>query len=118
LTLNLEKGEADVSRRATGGWRATVGTLKDASIEFEMVWDTADDDFNAIRDSFLTGAKIDTAVLDGPATGAGSSGNQGLRADMEVMKFSRSEPLEEAIKVSVTIKPTFSNNPPTWMTVP
>ena len=27
LTLNLEKGEADVTTRANGGWRATVGTL-------------------------------------------------------------------------------------------
>ena len=34
LTLNLEKGEADVTTRANGGWRATVGTLKDASIDF------------------------------------------------------------------------------------
>ena len=30
LTLNLESGEADVTTRATGGWRATAGTLKEA----------------------------------------------------------------------------------------
>jgi len=42
VTLNLEKGEADVTTRANAGWRATVGTLKDASIEFQMVWDTVD----------------------------------------------------------------------------
>ena len=53
LTLNLETGEADVSTRANNGWRATVGTLKDASLEFEMVWDTADSDFGAVRDAFL-----------------------------------------------------------------
>ncbi len=39
--------------RANNGWRATVGTLKDASLEFEMVWDTVDTDFTAIRDAFL-----------------------------------------------------------------
>jgi len=37
LTLNLESGEADVTTRANNGWRATVATLKDGSIEFEMV---------------------------------------------------------------------------------
>ncbi|HXH23888.1 MAG TPA: phage tail tube protein [Vicinamibacterales bacterium] len=45
VTLNLETGEADVTTRANSGWRATVATLKEASVEFEMVWDTADAGF-------------------------------------------------------------------------
>jgi len=45
VTLSLETGEADVTTRANSGWRATVATLKDASVEFEMVWDTADAEF-------------------------------------------------------------------------
>lgn len=115
LTLNLEAGEADVSTRGNGGWRANIATLKDASLEFEMVWDTADDDFTAIRTAFLTNAAIEFAVLDGASN---SSGAQGLRASMAITNFSRSEPLEEAIKVSVTAKPTYSANAPEWMTVP
>ncbi len=115
LTLNLEAGEADVSTRGNGGWRANIATLKSAGLEFEMVWDTADDDFTAIRTAFLTGAAIEFAVLDGASN---ASGSQGLRASMAITKFSRSEPLEEAIKVSVTAKPTYSANPPEWMTVP
>jgi TP901-1 family phage major tail protein len=115
VTLNLEAGEADVSTRGTGGWRATVATLKDASIEFEMVWDSADADFAAIRDAFLNRTAIDMAVMDGDITATGS---QGLRAECAVTNFSRNEPLEEAVTVSVTIKPTFSVNPPVWMVVP
>ncbi len=42
LTLNLETGEADVSTRSNQGWRATVSTLKDASLEFELVIDPED----------------------------------------------------------------------------
>src|SRR5690606_24111934 len=95
LTLNLEAGEADVSTRGNGGWRANIATLKDASLEFEMVWDTADDDFTAIRTAFLTNAAIEFAVLDGASN---ASGAQGLRASMAITNFSRSEPLEEAIK--------------------
>ena len=70
LTLNLETGEADVSTRSNNGWRATVSTLKDASLEFEMVWDTADSDFGAIRDAFLNNTTVEIAVMDGLITGA------------------------------------------------
>ena len=113
VTLNLEAGEADVTTRGNAGWRANIATLKDASLEFEMVWDTADDDFTAIRTAFLTNAAIEFAVLDGPVA---TSGSQGLRASMAITNFSRAEPLEEAIKVSVTAKPTYATNPPEWMT--
>jgi Phage tail tube protein len=114
VTLSLEAGEADVTTRANAGWRATVATLKDGSVEFEMVWDTADDDFTAIRDAFLNHTALEFAVMDGDIATAGS---QGLRAACAVTNFSRNEALEEAITVGVTVKPTFSANPPVWMTV-
>ncbi len=115
VTLNLEAGEADVTTRGNAGWRATVATLKDASIEFEMVWDTADDDFAAIRDTFLNRGAMEFAVMDGDFTVTGS---QGLRATCMVTNFSRNEALEEAITVSVTVKPTYAANPPSWVVVP
>ena len=87
LTLNVEAGEADASTRGNGGWRAILATLKDGSIEF--------------------------AALDGDVATAGS---QGLRATMAITNFSRNEPLEEAITVSVTAKPTYAEHPPEWMT--
>ena len=118
VTLNLESAEADVTVRANNGWRATVPTLKDASVEFEMVWDTADEDFQAIRDAYLNNTTLEVLALDGPVSGAGSTGNQGLRAVCNVTGFSRSEPLEEALSVSVTVKPAYSANPPTWFVVP
>ncbi len=113
VTLNLEAGEADVTTRGNAGWRANIATLKDASLEFEMVWDTADDDFTAVRTAFLTNGSVEFAVLDGDVLTAGS---QGLRATMAITNFSRAEPLEEAITVSVTAKPTYADNPPEWMT--
>ena len=114
VTLNLEKGEADVTTRANSGWRATVGTLKDGSVEFEMVWDTADEGFTAIQGAYFAGTAIEVAVMDGDIETAGS---QGLRATMAVTNFSRNEPLEEAITVSVTLKPTYAANAPEWMEV-
>ena len=114
LTLNLEASEADVTTRGNAGWRATLAALKDASIEFEMVWDTADAAFTAIKDAFFGSTSVEFAVMDGDIETAGS---QGLRAVMSVTNFSRSEPLEEAISVSVTAKPTYATTAPTWMTV-
>ena len=112
LTLNLEKAEADVTTRANQGWRATVGTLKDASIEFQMVWDTADAGFSAIRQAFLADTPMDFRVLSGASSDPQS---EGLLATCEVFSFTRNEALEEAITVDVTIKPTYAENPPVWV---
>ncbi len=108
VTLNLETGEADVTTRANAGWRATVGTLKEASVEFEMVWDTADAGFTAIKNAFFNNEPIGLQILDG-------EGGQGLQADFSITNFSRSEPLEEGISVSVTAKVTYSDTPPQWI---
>jgi hypothetical protein len=115
VTLNLETGEADVTTRGNDGWRATVGTLKDASIEFEMVWDTEDENFSAFLSAFMSGTTVELLVMDGDR---GTEGNQGLRATCRIISFTRSEPLEEAITVSVTAKPTYSAVPPTWVSGP
>ena len=115
LTLSLETGEADVTTRANQGWRAIAATLKEGSIEFEMIWDTEDAGFTAIKDAYFNNTPIEMAVLDGKVT---DSGVQGLRASFSITNFSRSEPLEEAITVSVTAKPTYSEHPPQWMKVP
>jgi hypothetical protein len=108
VTLNLETGEADVTTRANAGWRATVGTLKEASVEFEMVWDTGDAGFTAIKNAFFNNAVIGLQVLDGTS-------GQGLQADFSITNFSRSEALEEAITVSVTGKVTYSATAPSWI---
>jgi len=117
VTLSLTKGEADVTTRANKGWRATAGTLKEGTIEFEMIWDTKDAGFTAIKNAYFDNSIIGLAAMDGPITGADSNGSQGLWADCMVTDFSRDEPLEDALGVKVTAKPTYSTNPPIWKTV-
>ena len=109
VTLNLEAGEADVTTRGNAGWRATVGTLKSGTVEFEMVWDTADAGFAAIKNAYFNNTPIALAILDGAA-------GEGLEADFAITNFSRKEALEEAITVSVTAKPTYSTRAPQWRT--
>ena len=67
----------------------------------------------AIRTAFLTKATLEMLVLDGDVA---TPGSEGLRATMRVASFSRSEELEEALKVSVSVKPAYSENPPEWFT--
>ena len=115
LTLNLEVGEADTSRRGGNGWRERLATLKDGSVEFTMIQVDGDTDFTAIKDAWVNRTALEFAVMDGPIATAGT---QGLRATMQVFNFSRPENLEEAVNYSVSIKPTPAANAPTWMVVP
>lgn len=112
VTLNLEKNEADVTTRGSNSWRAMVGVLKDGSVDFQMIWDTEDTAFTAIKDAFFNNTVIDIAVMSGPIDDAES---EGLRAEMSVINFTRNEPLEEAATVDVTVRPTYSANPPLWI---
>lgn len=112
LNLSLTKGKADVTSRASNGWRQNKATLKEAVVEFQMVWNTDDADFTAIQEAWMLDTPIEFLVLDGPYD---TPGSQGLRATMDVFEFSRDESLEEAMMASVTIEPTYEpDHPPEW----
>jgi len=111
VTLNLTAAEADITTRANGGWKATAATLKDGSIDFEMVWKPADTGFLAIQDAWNDGTELAMACMDGDIT---TTDNQGLASNFVVTNFTRTEPLTEAMKVSVTIKPSSFSE---WYTV-
>lgn len=113
-TLNLEKGTADVSNRASD-FRRVLTTLKNGTDDFQMVWDVGDPDFTAIQTAFFDDTLIDFAIMDGDIT---VSGNQGLRGEFEIVNFSRAEPLEDAVVADVSIALGFSANLPFWFTVP
>jgi len=106
LTLNLESGEADVTTRATEGWKASVATLKEASLEFGILYDTEDADFTAFQTAYFSNTPMALFVTDGNGSG--------LDADWSITGFSMEQNLEEAVTVSVTAKPTASTRAPAW----
>ena len=112
VTLNLEKAEADITTRAASGWRVYAGTLKEASIEFEMLYDTEDADFTAILNAFLEGTALSMFVSDG-------SGN-GLDCDVVITNCGQDQQLEEGVNVNVTARPTVTggetSRAPKWTT--
>ena len=107
LTLTMESGEADVTTRATSGWKASIATLKEASLEFGILYDTEDADFTAFRDAYFSNTALALFVTDG--------NGRGLDADWSITGFSVEQPLEEAVTVSVTAKPTASTRAPAWV---
>jgi len=101
VTVNLEAGEADVTTRANSGWRATAPTLRECSIDFEMVWKPDDAGFAAIKAAYLASETLELAALDQARE---TSGAQGPKGSFSITSFGRSEALEEAMTVSVTAK--------------
>jgi hypothetical protein len=107
VSLSLEAGEADVTTRANQGWRATAPTLRECTAEFEMLWKPGDAGFDAVKTAFLTAGTIRLAVLTGPRSADGTTpetGTEGPLGDFSITNFSRNEPLEEGVTVSVTAK--------------
>ena len=120
VNLNLGSAEADVTTRRMASWRITLPTLREASVEFEMIADDEDTAFRAFRNAFfrlntllrnVIGLAIMSGAIDEPKS-------EGLQADFAVSTFGRNEALEEGQKISVTGKPTYSLTPPAWVVVP
>ena len=99
LTVSLEKAEADASTRANNGWRATVGTLKDASIEFAVLNKEGDSAFGMLQGLWSSGDPCDVGISDAGGT---------LTLTCEVVNFNVNQNLEEVISADVTLKPTQS----------
>lgn len=114
VTISGDTSEADLTTRGGGGWAQVAGVITSGQVEFTSIWDPADTDLDAILTAWTGKTLIDMAFMDGAIA---TAGNQGLRAEMAVLNFTRNEPLEGALTVDITVKPGYSSNAPTWMTV-
>jgi len=113
LSVTQSKGEVDVTTRASGGYVEIVDGLKEASIEFSVLYDTADTDFVAILAAYHANTAIEFFVGDGAA----ATGTQGLRADCLILKADISETLGEALMCDFSAKPIKNaDSAPTWFT--
>lgn len=114
LSLNLEKSTADITTRGGNGWRQSVATLKDGNVSFSMVYDTAQDDFAAVKDAFMNNTDLQLQIMDGDRT---VSGTQGLEAYFTITGFNINENLEEAMTVDVTLNTAYNATAPAWTTI-
>lgn len=107
VTNNGDADEVDVSSRGSGGHKQTRVALRDASIDFDMVWDgviTAEPGkgVDAIRAAWFAGTEITLASLDGDMDVVG---HRGLVGNFVITSCSRAEPLSDAMTFAVTAKP-------------
>ena len=109
VSLSLESGEADVTTRKAKGWKLSVTTLKEVSLEITILYDTEDEDFLAFKEAYFSNTPLSLFVTDGDTTA------HGLDADFSVTGFTVDQPLEEAVTVKVTAKPTASDRAPVWV---
>ena len=111
VTTNLEASEADATTRGST-FRQYIAGMLDGSVEFEMIADSADADFTALQAAFFAKTTVPMAFMNGAIA---TAANEGFVANFSVINFTRNEPLEETVTVSVTLRPsTF----PQWFTVP
>ena len=109
VTLKNTKAEADATTRTNNGWKAVVATLKEASIDFEMVWDPADTGLAAIYGSYMANTIRGIACVDGDIAGPTANG---FKADCMVSSIDREEQLDGVMTLKVTVKPTYSAHAP------
>lgn len=107
LTKNMDADEVDVTSRGSGGHKQTRTALRDASIDFDLVWDGVPASepgkaVDAFRAAYYDGTEITLAILDGDIDVAGS---RGLVGNFVVTACNRAEPLSDAMIYSVTVKP-------------
>lgn len=114
LSLGLSKGAGEFRTRASK-WVKKKGGKIEASLEWKHIYDPGDDDFVVIRDAFLNSTSLDISVFDGAIA---TAGNQGLRANMEILEFPVDEPLEDGVSIAVSAAPTIADNEPVWNTTP
>ena len=117
LSLNLEKSDADVTTRGANGWKQIITALKDGTVEFEMIYDKTDTvGFAVLQAAFFAGTQVWCQVMDS-VKGATVPDADGLQALMEVASIGQTQNLEDAQKVSISLKPAHApNNPPEWIT--
>lgn len=120
ITVDMQSGETDVSTRATKGWKAFAATLKEATIDIELLYDPEDEDFNAFKNAYFQNSPIALFIADGYEKTAGtggttaSTGGEGMDADFSITGFTVEQPLEEAITVKIKARPTASSRAPKW----
>ena len=114
LSLEVDSEFVDSTTRseAASGFASEIAVLKGGRITFDMRWLPGDTFFDALKDVWLgTTSEIAIIALD---QAKATSGAQGLAANMTV-SFSKTEPLRDIQKVSVTLA---ISSQPEWYEVP
>lgn len=101
VSLSLDTEEEDITSRASSGFRQTIATIKNSTIEFDAVWKPNDPYFLWLRDAWINSDEIFIMAMDGAWD---TAGNSGLIGNFTVPGFSREEPIAGVMTSSITLK--------------
>lgn len=106
VTLNFSRATADVTTRRNDGWRANVGTLREATASFQMIKFKGDTEAGVILAKFLdtSGSLLGAAFLDASK----EEGGEGIVGEWSVTSCNRGEALEDAVTYDVELSLTQS----------
>jgi len=103
LTRTLEPALADASIRGSD-FRLQVPTLKEFTVDFQMVYDPDDTHYDAMEDAFFANDGQEFLILDGSIDTAGS---KGIRFQGYIGNFSVNEALEDVGLTDVSLVPGY-----------
>jgi hypothetical protein len=107
VKLALEVGEATVKIRASQ-FELSETTLFKAGLEFDILWDDTDSNFNALWTAFTSRTARAFKCLS-------KANGKGIDADFKIFKFERNEDPEQGLMASVAIKPCPSTRAPAFV---
>ncbi len=105
---DLDQDEGN-GRRHDPGDRAKIGTLRDYTIEFEVVADNTDADWLFFLSCYDNDTVAEILILNGPVLTVGS---RGARASMNVTDMTESQPLEGVAVDKCKLEVAISANAP------
>lgn len=112
-SVSVDWDTAEVKNRSSNFVKEKP-TFKRVQGEFECSYDTAPDDFVALRDAALNGTSIDLWFADGED----ATGTQGVRADFLLKTLGVDAPVENEGTLRFAAVPHVTANDPTWYTKP
>lgn len=101
VTLSLDTETEEITAREDGGFRTTIPTVKNSTIEFEARWKKNDTFFEWLTDAWAASGEIAVMAMDGVWN---TAGNSGLVGNFTVTGFSRSEPISGVMSSSITLE--------------
>jgi len=111
VSCPLEYATVDTTTRGNAGFRSEEPTILDAPISFEAIDDPEDTVLATLRAAFFARSVVGVYVLNGLLETVGTTG---VKMNCKVTKFPLDQPLEDAAKIAIELKPCYSpDNPPT-----
>jgi len=97
----------DATDRGTGGWKVNLPSLRDATLSFKYIYDSADSSYETIRTNAFAGTA--TAFLVGCASGT-------FDADFIITKWDEDQGNENLVAADVEAKLFAGTRTPVWTT--